>query len=421
MGRLRSLDLELEAVTPLWIGGADTQAELRPPSVRGCLRYWLRALLGGSLGEGLADLRAAESAVYGGTTRASTVAVRMTGAPRTSVAVTDGDDQLPGLNYMFWSVFQRKRDAILPGERFQLRIQSRPLPLATVEVAGRTLDMAGSFELAAASLWLFLRLGGVGARARRGGGGVRVVGEAAGWPESLPALASKAATPAELAAELGAGIQRIRQVARWPDRPPGPGGPGSPQSPQAQPSSFDILHERVCQIYVVERTFASWCEALNWAGERFLAFRVEQRADASGIAGLLTQGRLAVRTIQRAILGLPIVFFFKSIFADLTARGVDAREARRKASATVAPARGQARASPLFFRVVPLAGQPGAWAVVIGLFRSRLLPDNEMTVRPNDSSMRPVRVEVPPDFALLDKWFDYLKGQDVGLLAVAIQ
>ncbi len=101
------------------------------------------------------------------------------------------------------------------------------------------------------------------------------------------------------------------------------------------------------------------------------------------------------RTIQRATLGLPIAFFFKSIFADLTARGVDSREARRKSSATVSPSRGLGRASPLFFRVVPLAGTPATYAVLMGVFRSRLLPDHEMTVKPGDFSIRPVRVDVP--------------------------
>jgi CRISPR-associated protein Cmr1 len=65
MAALRLLDVELEAVTPLWIGGADSQAELRPPSMRGCLRFWFRALAGGLLGESLADVQSAESAVYG--------------------------------------------------------------------------------------------------------------------------------------------------------------------------------------------------------------------------------------------------------------------------------------------------------------------------------------------------------------------
>ena len=75
-------------------------------------------------------------------------------------------------------------------------------------------------------------------------------------------------------------------------------------------------------------------------GQHFQAFRIEHKLDATGVAALLLQGRMAMRTIQRAILGLPITFFFKSIFAELTGRGVDSREARRKSSATVAPARG---------------------------------------------------------------------------------
>ncbi len=66
---------------------------------------------------------------------------------------------------MYWSVFQRQRDAILPGEQFRLRLNLRPFPLAAVEVAGRKLEMSDRLELAAASLWLLLRLGGVGARA----------------------------------------------------------------------------------------------------------------------------------------------------------------------------------------------------------------------------------------------------------------
>ena len=122
--------------------------------------------------------------------------------------------------------------------------------------------------------------------------------------------------------------------------------------------------------------------------------------DASAVALFLTQGRMAARTIQRAILGLPIMFFFKSIHADLIARGVDSREARRKASATVSPSRGLGRASPLFFRVVPLAGPTAGYVVLMGLFRSRLLPDYEMTVKPGDFSIPPTRVDVPADFSL---------------------
>jgi hypothetical protein len=110
----------------------------------------------------------------------------------------------------------------------------------------------------------------------------------------------------------------------------------------------------------------------------------------------------------------------KSIHADLIARGVDSREARRKASATVSPSRGLGRASPLFFRVVPLAGPTTGYVVLMGLFRSRLLPDHEMTVKPGDFSIRPTRVDVPANFALFDRWFDYVRAQQVSLHALAL-
>jgi hypothetical protein len=310
---------------------------------------------------------------------------------------------------MFWSVFQQKRDAILAGERFRLRLNSRPYPFPAVEVAGRTLQMADSLELTAASLWLMLRLGGVGARGRRAAGGIRAVAEPEGWPESLPPLVSKAQTPAEFAVELADGIKQVRQAAGWNGPPP------------ADPSSYDILHESVCQLYLTDITFPTWWHAVNWAGQHFQAFRVEHKLDATGVAALLLQGKMTVRTIQRAILGLPITFFFKSVFAELTGRGVDSREARRKSSATVAPARGLGRSSPLFFRVVPLAGEPAAFTVLMGVFRSRFLPDHDMTVKPNDFSIRPARVDAPTDFSLIERWFEHVRKQQVGLLPVALR
>ncbi|MGC8643854.1 MAG: type III-B CRISPR module RAMP protein Cmr1 [Isosphaeraceae bacterium] len=408
MASLRTLEVELQAVTPLWTGGASRQTEVRPPSVRGALRFWFRALAGGLLGEELASVSRAESAVFGGINRASPVVVRLFGSPRIRAMVIDGAQELPGMAYMFWSVFQQKRDPILPGERFRLRLNSRPFPFAPVEVEGRTLGMTESFELAAASLWLMVRLGGVGARSRRGGGGTMAVANPADWPEQLPPLLSTARAPAELAEELSRGLQQVRQVFGWPARPP------------ADPSSYDVLHERVCQLYLTDLTFPSWWEALNWAGEQFHMFRVEHKLDATGVAALLLQGRMAANTIKRAVFGLPINFFFKSIFAELTSRGIDSREARRKASASVSPSRGMGRASPLFFRILPLATNPTTYTVLMGVFRSRLLPDHEMVVKPSDYSLRPARIDVPTDFSPIDQWFDHVKRLQVGLVTVPL-
>ncbi len=402
MGESKAIDLELEAVTPLWMGGASYQPELRPPSVRGCLRFWLRALLGGSLGENLKELRQAEMAVFGSPQRASPVVIRMRGTPQIGPSQISAVEY-PGVGYMLWSVYQRKRDAILPGATFDLRLQCRRLDFAPVEIGGRRLELDDSFELAAASLWLLLRLGGVGARMRRGVGGIQARRDPRGWPASLPSLVCQAQTPSELAKELSDGLRQIRRVAGWQTAAP------------QKVSSFDVLHPEVSQIYVIAQTFASWWEALDWVGQRFQTFRREYKEDASAIAELLKRGRLLARTIQRAALGLPIAFFFKSILGDFEARGVPARDARRRASASITPERGLGRNSPLYFRVVRIADVTPAYAVVMLTFRAELLRDGKIRVRPQDRAVRPVIASAPADFSLIDRWIARL-AKEAGAL-----
>jgi len=405
MGRLKTLDLELEAITPLWMGGANYRPELRAPSVRGLMRFWFRALAGSVLD--MDEMRTAEAAVFGRAGRASSVAVRLRGAVRTGRSpVAPGE--FPGVAYMHWSLYQRNRDAILPGERFQLRLQTRPLALAPVEVHGCVMTPDDCLSLAAASVWLLVRLGGVGARARRCAGTIAPLGEPEGWPADLPPLTSVAGTPGELAGEISAGLKQIGQWTGWPSHMP------------EIPSPYNILHPAVAQIHVVDRTFPSWWEAVDWAGQTFQTFRRAQVDDAQAVAGLLTRGRLVARTIQRAALGLPLVFFFKSMFQAMTSEGVDPRDARSRASATVSPRRGQARASPLIFRVVRLAGQPPAYAVVMLLFRARFLPENQMTIRPQQRGARFVDVSVPENYQIVDRWFAHVAEQHAPLLDVPL-
>ena len=57
----------------------------------------------------------------------------------------------------------------------------------------------------------------------------------------------------------------------------------------------------------------------------------------------------------------------------------------------------------------------------MGVFRSRLLPDDEMTVRPGDSAIRPARLEVPKDRSVYDRWFDYVRAQQGDLHPVALR
>lgn len=68
---------KLKLISPAFIAGADkNHPEMRASSVRGQVRYWLRAIIGAQNPD-LDNLREKESAIFGSTDRGSTVAVRV--------------------------------------------------------------------------------------------------------------------------------------------------------------------------------------------------------------------------------------------------------------------------------------------------------------------------------------------------------
>jgi len=150
---MRELRVTLETVTPLFLSGAEArgQPELRPPAFRGALRYWLRAALGGVIGDDNLDgLHRAESAVFGSTNCGSPIAVRLTGDLETKDAAI-----LPHKGKV-------KRSAFCEGQSFTLTLSQ--VRSATPAV----------WTAATATLALMVALGGVGLRSRRGYGTLRV-------------------------------------------------------------------------------------------------------------------------------------------------------------------------------------------------------------------------------------------------------
>jgi len=109
---LPSVRLPLVTLTPLFLGGADPRGdpELRASSVRGALRFWLRALLGGCYGtddQALAEIRRLEAETFGeaggeGKAGASKIVVRVRqeqqSAPQEWRAARDS-----GRAYLFFS------------------------------------------------------------------------------------------------------------------------------------------------------------------------------------------------------------------------------------------------------------------------------------------------------------------------------
>lgn len=369
---MRSLTVTLETITPLFLSGADPrgQPELRAASFRGALRFWLRALLGGALGDhDLNVLHRSESAVFGSTgTGASPVVVRVSGS-LTGQNFEFGKSQ--ALDYLFFSMRgrggERDRQMLPPGKSFMLTLQHRPGLTATGE----------AMERACAALWLLTYLGGLGARSRHGGGGLQAKQNPDQWPSNVPALAVAASTPENLQLELADGLRRVRQLVDTPAH-----------VAVGNPSAFDVLHPAVCQVWVVDKDFDTWREALEAIGGTMQRFRTRRQPDYENVKAAV-QGETLNQPVQRAAFGLPMVFYYKSLDGQKgTLQGEDHDR----------------RASPLLIRAVRLAD--GQYTVVLTLFRAELLPHHERLTlkRPGP----PAHCDAP-DLSLID---DFLANMD---------
>jgi len=156
------LSFQAEVIAPLVITGADNRSRdletvrpegLRPSSVRGALRWWFRAMMGGIVGAH-DPLHKLETRVFGATDRASTVKIRSYPLKiELKKAYLCMNDQ-SGKTVRGISRSNIWRPAFHPPSKFRLEVwcDERALPI----VFG--------------CLWLLAVLGGVGARVRRGFG-----------------------------------------------------------------------------------------------------------------------------------------------------------------------------------------------------------------------------------------------------------
>lgn len=362
---MRDWSCTVEVVTPLFLAGADqSKAELRPSSIRGALRFWFRALVGGVIGDSnLAKLQEEEAKLFGDTDRASAVMIRLTGALQAQSFQTSA----PGVRYLLWSMLRTQRSYLPDGRSFILTLQTRPGLVSDESLKGIV-----------ASLWLLTHLGGLGSRARRGGGGIqvqRVDSPLTAFCQrfNLPELQLKVTSPKALKVHLEQGLKTLRSLFGI-----------SPVSSLPTPC-FDVLHQDCCRIVVLDKIWTSdarqkgWEKALDEVGQRLGNFRYERGPEhpvieqiVSSTAGLSSSAP-SLTAVGRAAFGLPLPFYFRSVQQDLE-RGRKKEEARRKAGAVVQPDHKDLdrRASPLFIRVVKLG--KGEFTVVMTFFNAGFLP-----------------------------------------------
>lgn len=150
---------QLRTSAPVFIRGSDShqraEPEFRAPSVRGQLRYWLRALLGAAMP--LDKVWDAESDIFGSTGSGSKVSVRVSRLMVGENAI----ETVPMLPHSHDDRRQSPAKAIRPGTKVRLTLATRP---------GVAFPPMFHYAL---STWLLL--GGVGKRSRRMYGGFEIL------------------------------------------------------------------------------------------------------------------------------------------------------------------------------------------------------------------------------------------------------
>ena len=348
----RSLTITLETVTPLFLGGADPRGapELRAPAFRGALRYWLRALVGAAGEQTMRKYEEYLFGVGGDEGAASAVSSRLSPPPNLSQqSYTELTKGRKGTGYIWFAARSTKNEQ----ERHAIMPTSFTLTLA----ARRSKEPERDLEQAAAALWLLTRLGGIGARGRRFAGGVQAANVQPDYnSESIVSrLLLRATSPQEFADDIAKGIQAARRIF------------AIQQLANPAPDQFDVLHPDRCGIFVLDRSFDSWQDAVEKIGQTYQSFRALRQPDYSVVKTAMTSGRGLQGTVERAAFGLPIPFFYRSL-GNRTAT-LQAEEGQGNNISKI-----DRRASPLWMRAVKLSN--GKYAVVFTWFKSQFLPEN---------------------------------------------
>ena len=258
---MQSLEVSLETVTPLFLGGADPRGEpeLRASSVRGALRFWLRALLGGIIGDSpdkLDALRQAESAVFGSTKLgASPVVIRLTG----EIQAQDYRPLLHNPNKLFTI------KGITPGKLLNLTLAPRPPYCSIPEV------VCGAFLL-------FLLFGGLGKRSRRGFGSFVARSFSEGFAVSLPDYSTANGYSERLSSLVNKAMDLGRSHLRKL---------GLSSGTLSNPPRFAVLHDQHAKILFCKKSFGSWEDAMKsfWKVLRSDPYRDNRVFGFAGNAG----------------------------------------------------------------------------------------------------------------------------------------
>lgn len=158
---MRTITFTCETITPMFLSGADGSApELRPPSIKGALRFWWRAMNGHL---SLEELKKRESEIFGGTDGESGGRSKVIIRAKPLDMQTENEARpVPHKDFMKQKAFKVK-------QKFEITLS------LTQNVIDDKKQVIFNFDQMKALFELVCVLGGFGKRVRRGMGSVRIV------------------------------------------------------------------------------------------------------------------------------------------------------------------------------------------------------------------------------------------------------
>ena len=267
---MKTIKFECEVVTPMFLAGADGRTpELRPPSIKGAMRFWWRAMNGHLP---LEELKKKEAKIFGGSGEnegRSKVIIRIKNSSDLKRGVNiktdynlawyfnsknrrlEGKDS--GIGYLLYStVLRESRFYFEDGQSFEINFMSNDLE---------------SLKQAVSSFWALSYLGGIGTRARRGGGNISIVSVVDNdniLKDTEIDFVIKGNNNEEVSAWLIRNYQKARAIVN-----------------EGRDTDFvwEYSNLSISRFVISNRDFGRWQEALNDAGKRFLEFRTDNKSD----------------------------------------------------------------------------------------------------------------------------------------------
>jgi len=367
-------DATYRVTTPLFLGGAnpETDAELRPSTLKGLLRFWFRAIALSRLHE-YSEVKNLENDIFGSTEKQSSFLLTIDQQEELS-KINSGDNWqgYPGLRYLGYGVVDRNgkttRPYLKPGGYFTVRLRAKKeAPKEAAFFLPLTLQALGLF-------------GAAGSRSRNGFGSLSL--------ESLTCNDEeiwKAPTTLEELKKCQKTLLNNIKLSKNNDSLPEYTA-FSNQSrvwiAQAGPDALGLLNNLGYEML----RYRSYGHEIN--GKHMLPGQNEAEqifADDLDLLLDFCHGNEITTHPRRVVFGLPHNYYFKS-----TGTNVDISPASKNCSR---------RASPLFIHIH--AFNPRSYAAVVTLLPAIFLPQEEkvnISLSRNRRVLKKVTVDCQVDY-----------------------